>query len=76
MMCLRMGKRIHLSEFETASLAEGLNEFFDLRTDIARMRHGSSQTVDTLISEESSLLARFLRNENEAWTPRVVLTRV
>jgi hypothetical protein len=35
------------------------------------MRHGSRQTIDTLINEEACLLARFLRNEKERWIPRI-----
>lgn len=32
---------------------------------------GSQQEIETLISEEALLLARFLRNEKEEWNPRV-----
>jgi hypothetical protein len=67
-----MGKRIHLCEYETKSLAEDLNKLFDRRVRISRMRYGSSQTLDTLISEEAYLLAKFLRNEKKDWIPRIV----
>jgi len=72
MMRLKRGKRIHLCEYETNELAEDLNGLFDRVIEIPRIRHGSKQTLDTLINEEAYLLARFLRNEKQTWTPRVI----
>ena len=72
MMHLKMGKKIHLCEFEADNLAEGLNSLFDRRVDVARIKHGNSQTVDTLISEEALLFAKYLRNEKKDWIPRLV----
>jgi CRISPR-associated protein Cas1 len=72
MMRLRMGKRIHLCEFEANNLAEGLNEFFERKVEIPRMRHGTSQTLDTLINEEALLFAQHLRNERREWNPRII----
>ena len=71
MIRLRMGKRIHLCEFETDGLAEGFNSLFEREVEIPRMRHGSRQTLDTLISEEALLLARFLRSEKQTCIPRL-----
>jgi hypothetical protein len=71
MLRLKMGKRIHLCEYETDSLAEGLNSLFNRQVEIPRIRHGKRQTLDTLISEEALLLAKFLRNERKDWTPRL-----
>ncbi|MBN1244047.1 hypothetical protein JXA31_00465 [Candidatus Bathyarchaeota archaeon] len=71
MMRLKIGKRIHLCEYEADSLAEGLNLFFDRMVDIPRVKHGNRQTVDTLISEEALLLAKYLRNERKKWVPRL-----
>ena len=71
MMHLKMGKRIHLCEFETNDLAEGLNSLFERVVEAPRMRHGSRQTVDTLISEEALLFAKYLRNERRGWSPRI-----
>jgi len=70
-MRLRMGKRIHLCEYEADNLAEGLNSLFESEVDIPRIRHGKKQTLDTLISEEALLLAKFLRNERKTWSPRI-----
>jgi hypothetical protein len=71
MMHLKMGKRIHLCEFEANGLAEDLNLLFDRFVEVPRIRHGSRQTVDTLINEEAYLFAKFLRNERETWVPRI-----
>ena len=73
MMKLKMGKRIHLCEFETDSLANGLNRLFQSEVEIPRIRHGKKQTLGTLISEEALLLAKFLRNELKEWSPRTPL---
>jgi hypothetical protein len=67
-----MGKRVHLCEFETDGLAEGLNELFDRKVEIPRMRYGTMQTLDTLINEETYLLAQYLRNEKQSWIPRIM----
>jgi len=39
--------------------------------EIPRIKHGNRQTLDTLISEEAILLAKFLRNERKEWNPRI-----
>jgi CRISPR/Cas system-associated endonuclease Cas1 len=71
MMRLKMGKRIHLCEYETNELAEGLNSLFESEVEIARIKHGNKQTLDTLINEETLLLAKFLRNERRERNPRI-----
>jgi len=70
MMRLKMGKRIHLCEFEAGNLAEDLNMLFERKVQVPRIRHGSEQTIDTLINEEAYLFAKFLRHERETWVPR------
>jgi CRISPR-associated protein Cas1 len=70
---LRMGKRIHLCEFEADKLAEDLNNLFNRKVQIPRIKHGEKQTLDTLISEEAFLLAKFLRGERNSWVPRLPL---
>lgn len=71
MMRLRMGKRIHLCEFETNELAEDLNLLFNRTVNVPRIRVGKRQTIETLISEEALLLAQFLRGERKTWMPRI-----
>jgi CRISPR/Cas system-associated endonuclease Cas1 len=70
-MHLKMGKRIHLCEFGTDGLAEDLNMLFEQKVRVPRIRHGSEQTIDTLIEEEAYLFAKFLRHERETWVPRI-----
>ncbi len=72
MMKLKMGKRIHLVEYEADELAAGLNELFERVVNLPRMRNGNRQTLDTLISEECYLLAQYLRSEKQSWIPRLV----
>lgn len=67
-----MGKRIHLCEYEADSLADGLNVLFNRKVEIPRIKHGKKQTLDTLISEEAFLLAKYLRNERKYWKPRTI----
>jgi len=71
-MHLKMGKRIHLCEYETDGLAEGLDQLFERTVEIPRMRHGNKQTLDTLIDEEAYLFAKYLRREKDEWIPRIV----
>ena len=77
MMHLKMGKKIHLKEYEkeyeTDSLAEDLNTFFDRMVDVERIKVGKRQTIDTLINEEALLLAQYLRRERKDWVPRIPL---
>ena len=40
---------------------------------LARAKCGWSPSVETLISEEALLLAKYLRNENSIWVPRIAL---
>jgi hypothetical protein len=70
MMHLKMGKKIHLCEYETNELAEGLNNLFERKIEIPRIKHGKQQTIDTLINEEALLFAKYLRNERKDWVPR------
>jgi len=71
-MRLKMGKRIHLCEYETDELADALNLFFERIVEVPRIKVGKRQTLDTLISEEALLFAEFLRDERGSWVPRVV----
>ncbi len=48
-----------------------LDQFFMFRVEIPAVRHGKNQAVETLISEEALLLAKYLRNEGKNWTPRI-----
>jgi hypothetical protein len=41
--------------------------------EVPRIRHGSRQTLETLINEEALLLAKYLRDERKTWVPRIIL---
>lgn len=75
MMRLKMGKRIHLCEYEADGLADGLDGLFNRYVEISRIKHGKRQTLDTLISEEALLLAKYLRHERETWIPRTAVPK-
>ena len=49
-----------------------LDEFFLSRVEIPAMRHGKTQTIETLIIEEALLLAKYLRDEKTDWIPRIL----
>jgi len=53
-------------------MMDRLNDFFELMVEIPRIKVGERQTIETLINEEALLLAKYLRNENERWNPRIV----
>ncbi|WGM88864.1 MAG: CRISPR-associated endonuclease Cas1 [Candidatus Bathyarchaeum tardum] len=72
LMRLKMGKRVHLCGYEADALAaDGLNKLFEKRVEIPRIKHGKRQTLDTLITEELILLAKYLRNERKQWQSRI-----
>ncbi len=75
MMHLKMGKKIHLKEFVADGLAEDLNGLFDRMVDVERIKIGKRQTIDTLISEEALLFAKYLRQEKKEWVPKVRIMR-
>ena len=66
----RKGKRQYLKDSETRRMMKQFDGFFMSRVEIPAIRHGKSQTIKTLISEEVFLLADYLRNENKTWDPR------
>ena len=68
----RKGKRQHLNEEKTRDLINRLNRYFEMRVGIPRIRRGKSQQVETVIAEEAMLFAKYLRNERQAWVPRIV----
>ena len=44
--------------------------FFERMVNVERIKVGEWQTIDTLISEEALLFAKYLRNERKDWNPR------
>jgi len=67
----KAGKREYLNNSATNDLTRKLYSYFESTVEVERMRHGKRQTVETLINEEAFLLAQYLRDESETWTPRM-----
>jgi CRISPR/Cas system-associated endonuclease Cas1 len=71
----RWGKREYLNSSKTRELERGLNELFENWVKVPRIKHGSRQTLGTLINEEALLLAKYLRDEKQCWIPRIPSAR-
>jgi CRISPR/Cas system-associated endonuclease Cas1 len=69
----RKGKREYLNDKKTMNLMRNLTAYFEKEIQIPRIMHGNKQSIDTLISEEALLLAKFLRNERKEWIPRIAI---
>ena len=57
----------------TGEMLKGLNQYLEGKVDVPRIRIGKRQTIETLINEETLLLAKFLRDEGKTWTPRTAI---
>jgi CRISPR-associated protein Cas1 len=66
----RKGKREYLNNVETRRMMRKLERYFESKINIPLIRHGKRQRLETLITEEALLLAKFLRNECKTWVPR------
>jgi hypothetical protein len=58
----------------TDDLTRMFYAYLDWHVRIPRIRHGDRSSIETLISEEASLLAMYLRNEKMDWLPRIGIT--
>jgi len=66
----KQGKREYLNDIQTRSLIKSLNCLFETKVDIPRIRIGYNQSIETLITEEVLLFAKYLRRKRENWIPR------
>jgi CRISPR-associated protein Cas1 len=66
----RKGKREYLKDSKTREMMRELNYYFDTKVEVPLIRHGKRQRIETLINEETLLLAKYIRNEVNGWTPR------
>jgi hypothetical protein len=71
----RKGKREYLNNSLTHNLVRSLNEYFETKVEIRRIRMGKKQEIETLIREEALLLAMYLRNQRKEWIPRIATTQ-
>jgi len=67
----RKGKREYLNDAQARDLVKGLEQYFQSKVRVPRIRMGVNQELETMINEEALLLAMFLRNERESWKPRI-----
>jgi hypothetical protein len=58
---------------KTKELTQKLNNYFERKVEIPRIKHGNKQTIETLISEEAMLLGKYLGNELPSWKPRLAI---
>jgi len=63
----RRDKREYLNNLQTSVFMKNLNQYFQSKVSLPRMRKGDQQEIETLISEEA--FAQYLRDEN--WIPRI-----
>jgi CRISPR-associated protein Cas1 len=70
----KIGKREYLNDVETRHLTSQLKEYFESYIEVSRIRVGKKQKIETLITEEALLFAKFLRNEKKEWIPRIGIT--
>ena len=65
----RRGIKQYLRDSLTRRMMRELDEFFIfLRVEVPAMRHGASQAIETMLSEEVLLLAKYLQNETKKWS--------
>lgn len=67
----RKGKREYLKDSRTHDFVMALNQYFQSKIRMPRVRIGEQQEIETLISEEALEFARFLRNECQNWIPKI-----
>ncbi len=66
-------QRIKFGNKQTRELVSMLDRFFTSSINIPRIKVGKKQSVETLIHEEASVFAMYLRDEKEIWIPRKIL---
>ena len=62
-----------MNDLQTRDVMKGLYRYFNFKVEVPRIRVGERMTIETLINEEASLLAKFLRDERDTWTPRIAV---
>lgn len=69
----KTGKRVYLNDSLTRDLTHKLQDYFSCKVKVGRINRGQKQELETLMSEEALLLAKFLRGERETWIPRIAV---
>ena len=68
----RKGKRAFLNKKRNKEFLDKLEQYFQMKVTIPRVRGGKKQELETLINEEAQLFARFIRCKRKSWVPRIV----
>ena len=68
----RKGRREYLSDAKTREMMRELNDYFDTKIELPRIRSGKRQRIENLINEENLLLAKYIRGEKKFWIPRAL----
>jgi CRISPR/Cas system-associated endonuclease Cas1 len=67
----KRGKQEYLNDAETRECTAKLADYFETLVEIPRFKVGKRQTIETLISEECLLCAKYLRAEKGSWSARI-----
>jgi CRISPR/Cas system-associated endonuclease Cas1 len=67
----RKGKRAFLNKERNKEFLDRLEDYFQTRVNVPRVRLGKKQELETVINEEAMLLASYIRGKR-IWEPRVV----
>ena len=67
----RKGKRAFLGKERNKEFLDRLEDYFQTRVNVPRVKIGNKQEFETVINEEAMLLASFIRGKR-IWEPRVV----
>lgn len=68
----KQGKRQYLNNKLTRDLMKKMETLFESTVEIPRINVGKRQTIETLINEEALLFAKYMRNKNCSWVPRII----
>jgi CRISPR/Cas system-associated endonuclease Cas1 len=67
----KKAKREFLNSAKRREFLDSFDAHFDAVVNFPRIRKGNRQKLETLIKEESLLLAQYLRSERRSWSPRI-----
>ena len=73
-MSQEKGKIAYLNNAKTRDIMKQIRKFFESYIEVPRMKVGKKQTLETLLNEEAFLFAKYLRNEQRMWIPRIKIS--
>ena len=68
----RKGRREYLNDSKTKEMMRGLNNYCDIKVEIPLIRYEKRQRIETLINEETLILAIYIRGETHDWAPNTI----